>query len=69
VDGGGGGGGGRSGEPHQESNQELLSASEQRQWQRLQRQFDTPDNARQETVDDAREGDFTLPYSPDCSHA
>jgi len=54
---------------NEQPSQELLSASEQRQWQRLQRQFDSPDNIRQEVESEAAQSEFTLPFSSDCSHA
>lgn len=45
-----------------QSGREHFSASEQRQWQRLQRQFDGSDNS-------LAQSDYTLPFSPDCSQA
>ena len=47
-----------------EGNLEHLSASEQRQWQRLQRQFDKPDNICQEAEKPVA-NDYTMPFGPD----
>merc|ERR1719383_358939 len=48
-----------------EGNTEHFSASEQRQWQRLQRQFDKAETVCQDS--DKTVGEFTLPFSPDSS--
>ena len=45
-----------------EGNLEQFSASEQRQWQRLQRQFDKPEDV---VAQESENADFTLPFAPD----
>ena len=58
----GGANGGARGPGPAEGTPDNLSASEQRQWQRLQRQFDKPETVSPETDNTVPE--FTVPFSP-----